>query len=193
MIFSFISRLNTREKALLGGMIGLFSIFGLIILNNSTSSGPEDIEGEIASYQRALTLLSQNQANLMERIENSERIQEQLANNELQLHTFLERACLDTNVQRPSNYTDSTNPLRDASGDATITEHQTVATIPTVEPLNLSRLLNRIAGSDELVLLKAIQIRPTRGARRGRQRTASGEYEVRLTVATYRRNDSDDS
>ena len=58
-------------------------------------------------------------------------------------------------------------------------EYETVATIPSVEPVNLSRLLHRIANSEHLILIKAIDIRP---ARRG----GGGRYEVRLTVSTYR-------
>jgi hypothetical protein len=87
-------------------------------------------------------------------------------------------------VARPTQYSDNEVPLRGEGGVGEgIWERQTVADIASVSPLNLSSLLNRIATTEEFVLLKAIEIRPSR--------TGGDTYRVRITVATYERRDGD--
>ncbi len=175
-----LSRLNSREKLLLLLMVLIFGSMFLFIFGKKFLSGSGDAEAQLEQYENALELLSLRQDDFIENVREREELQAQLENNELQLRTFLEQECGATNVAVPSNYNDSVIPQRDPnSGEASYVEYETVATIPSVEPVNLSRLLHRIANSEHLILIKAIDIRP---ARRG----GGGRYEVRLTVSTYR-------
>jgi hypothetical protein len=95
------------------------------------------------------------------------------------MHGFLERQCDAAGVSRPSSYNDNVIPQRDRrSGQASITEIETRATINSVEPAGLARLLERIQNAPELVVLKVIDLQPARGQR--------GYYRVDLTVSTFR-------
>ena len=174
----FLERLNTREKVLLLLMLILFGTMGTAVFLMNFNSSLDDLETEIGNYERALTQLAQQHVDFAERLAQAEEIEAKLANNELQLRGFLERECLAAGVERPSSYSDNVIPQRDASGSANIVEHETRASITAVDPLPLSRLLNSIARSEELVVLKVIDLQPARGQ--------LGRYRVELTVSTYR-------
>jgi hypothetical protein len=183
-MFSFFEKFSARERALFLLMIGFFGIAGAYMLLKSLGGSGGDLDAEIDSYRQALSALAMAQSDIQERIEQSHRLEELLTNNSVQLHTFLERQCLETNVARPTQYSDNEVPLRGEGGVGEgIWERQTVADIASVSPLNLSSLLNRIATTEEFVLLKAIEIRPSR--------TGGDTYRVRITVATYERRDGD--
>jgi hypothetical protein len=120
-----------------------------------------------------------NREDFSQRIERAEWLEQRLQGDPIQMRSFIERICIESSVERPSSYSDNIIPQRDAqSGEATIVEVETRATISVVEPLPLSRLLNRLANSGELVILKSIDLQPSRGN--------PGAYRVDITVSTYR-------
>lgn len=174
-----LNKLNTREKTLVGVMVGLFSLMGIFMVGKSLTGGGGDIDTQIQLYQSALQQLSMRQGDFAAEVQRQELLQEQLENNDVQLRTFLENECVATSIGVPSSYNDTVIPQRDPeTGDANIIEHETIATIQQVNPTNLSRLLHRIATSDELVLLKTIDLRPSRRGDR--------TFQVRLTLSTYK-------
>jgi hypothetical protein len=185
-IANIFQQLNIREKSLILFMAILFGAFGSCIAMDMTGNTTNDIEEEIDLARTALRQLSARQAGFVESIRAAEELDEQLRNNTLQVRTFLERQCIETNVGVPTSYNDNVIPIRDQdTGDTLIEELETVATINRVDPTNLSRLLHRIATSDELVLLKALRIEPaSRGAH---------VYDVRITLSTYRYKEEADS
>jgi hypothetical protein len=176
---SFLDRLNTREKLLLLLMAVLFGLMGTAVFMMNFTSSLEEIETDIDGYERALGLLAENRGDFEARLEQAERLRRLLRQDAVQMHGFLERQCIAANVDRPSSYNDNVIPQRNrVSGEASITEIETRATINAVEPMGLARLLQRIANAPELVVLKVIDLQPARGQR--------GLYRVDLTVSTYR-------
>ena len=174
-----LSRMSSREKALLVLMIGIFGSMFAFIFGKSFLSSGGDLDSRLTQYENALQQLSSHQDDFIEMVRRSEEINGKLATNELQLRTFLEGECRETSIAVPSIYNDSVIPQRDPeTGEARIVEYETVATINSVNPTNLSRLMHRIATSPELILLKAIDVRPSR--------RNDGSYQVRLTVSTYK-------
>ena len=174
-----LSRLSSREKALLMIMVVLFGAMFAYIFGKSFLSSAGDLDSRLSQYENALQQLSARQDDFVEKIRRAEEIRNKLESNDLQLRTFLESECRETSVAVPSIYNDSVIPQRDPeTGEARYVEYETVATINSVNPTNLSRLMHRIATSDELVLLKAVDVRPSR--------RNDGTYQVRLTVSTYK-------
>ena len=175
----FFSRLNPRERALLILMICVFALLILATFYIKHQRSLSELEDEISDYRVAIDELTAQGPDFVRRVRQAETIDRQLSSNELQRHSFIERQCLATSVDPPSRYDDTNQPLRDArTGQARITEVSTIVDIQAVDALPLNRLLNRIAASDELVLLKFIEIQPARGQR--------DRYRVRLTVSTFR-------
>ena len=174
-----LSRLSSRERVLLLLMAVLFGAMFAFIFGKSFLSSSGDLDSRLEQYENALQQLSARQDDFVEQVRRSEEINAKLETNDLQLRTFLEGECRETSVSVPSMYNDSVIPQRDPeTGLARIVEYETVATINSVNPTNLSRLLHRIATSDELILLKAVDVRPSR--------RSDGSYQVRLTVSTYK-------
>ncbi|MBN1946124.1 MAG: hypothetical protein JW797_10635 [Bradymonadales bacterium] len=175
----FIGRLNPREKALLLVMATIFAVLIVATFFIRYQRSLTKLEEEISSFEAAIEALSTQGREFSQRIRQAEDIERKLRENEVQLHSFLERLCINFSVPPPSSYNDTTQPLRDArTGQARITEISTIADITAVDPLPLSRLLHGIATSGELVVLKAIEVQPARGQ--------PDLYRVRLTLSTFR-------
>ncbi|MCA9564377.1 MAG: hypothetical protein KC561_12855, partial [Myxococcales bacterium] len=109
-------------------------------------------------------------------MERTERIQQQLASNNLQLHSFLERLCLENGSPTPSDYNDVETAIQGGS----ILETETIATVRSISAETMGPLLQAIAESPELVLLKVVDIQPQRGE--------PGRFNLRITVSTFRAN-----
>ena len=111
-LFEALGRLSTRELYLVGLMVVTFSFMGGWTLLNILGGGTEELQTEIESYQRAISLISEQQADLAHRLEVAEEFQERLSSGEeLQLHGFLERECVASSVDRPASYADNVTPI----------------------------------------------------------------------------------
>jgi hypothetical protein len=179
-IMDALGRLSQRELVLVLILVISFPSMGIWTVFNKIGAGTEAIESEIESYERAIRLLVEQQTDLAERLERAELFRARIENGEeLQLHGFLERECVESSVDRPSSYADNITPINDPqTREVVMQQIQTIAEISRVDPLPLSRLLHNIANSDELVYLRAIDLQPARGH--------PDQYRVRLTLTTFR-------
>ena len=175
-----LQQLNAREKLLLAVMVVVLVAIGIILGMSSFLDSIEEAEQSIAEYEQAIRVLSTQQADFAERMAAEEHIQAQLADNTVQLRTFIEARCLDNGVDRPSTYSDEQIVQ---STDQSVEEVEIQATINQVDPDQLGGLLEDIATFEELIVLEAIDVQPSRGV--------SDRFRVDVKITTFRRIEDD--
>jgi cell division protein FtsL len=174
-----LQRLNFREKLLLFALVVIFAFMAAFGVVRSHQGKMATMREEITRYEQAIQLLAARQTELRNADDEGANIAELLRNNNIQLHSYLERACDDSQVDRPARYQDQTIPLRDRrGGQPDIDEYETTALIERVAPNPLGRLLHTLGNGPPLVLLKSIDVQTLRGSQ--------NLYQVQLKLSTYR-------
>lgn len=171
---SALSGLTERERKLLGIMLLIVVGLGGFFFFNSMRLKTTEYREGITARREAIDDLLANRDEYAAQIAAQRRTQEQLQNNQLSLATFVETQSRSLQITRPSNFSDSRQPV---AGNESVTAHSTEVTFPAMSLQQLSDFVNAVARSRELVYVQRIELEQPRNA---------SAFQVTMRLATYR-------
>lgn len=178
-----LARLNPRERNLL--VLWAVSMIALVLFLGSWlawSSISEKVDAA-AAYQDTLDLLSRRQAEFLasQNKDNGGSLDERVANNELKLQSFLDREAA-RHTLKISNFKESNAPLGGKKGDPkAILEESITIDVEDAPFPDLSRFLDSIARSKELIVVKRVHVE------RSRKFQTDGTFKMTMIVSTFKK------
>lgn len=169
-----LSGLTERERKLLAIMLIIVVLLGGFFFFNSMRIKSAEYRDGITARRDAIDQLLANRDEYAAQIAAQRRTQEQLRNNDLSLATFVETQARNLRITRPSNFSDSRQPV---AGNEAVTALSTEVVFPSMSLQQLSDFADAIARSRELVYVQRIELEQPRNA---------SAFQVTMKLATYR-------
>lgn len=178
------ARLSPRERKLLVLWIVAMIVIGGFLLSTTVLSRLDDMETRIAENQEALELIGKKQGQYLESKGGAgNSFESRLARNDLRLTTYLDKQATRFDV-KISNFKDGETPVGGKKGTkatAGLVEEWVAVDIDQVEYDKVTRFIDALQASPELIVIKRIEItRPRRGA-------SQDKVDAKLTVSTYKK------
>lgn len=178
------TRLSPRERKLLLLWIVAMVVIAGFLLSTTVLSRLDDMETRIAENQEALDLITRKQAQYLASTSGTgNSLDARLAKNDIRLTTYLDKQATRFDV-KISNFKDGENPVGGKKGAKVATgivEEWVAVDIDQVEYDKVTRLLDALQSSPELLVVKRIEI--TRARRGGGQ----DKVDAKLTVSTFKK------
>lgn len=175
-----LEKLSPREKKLLG-LWAVSMAFIVIMLGSWLAwSSIEEKALKAEEYQNTLQLIAKRQGEyLSNKGSGSKPVEQRMAENKIKLQTFLDREATRYNL-KIKNFKESSAPLSGKSKGGGPVEESITIDVDEADFNDLSRFLDSLAKSKELIVIKRVDIE------RARRFNESGKVKMTMTVSTFK-------